>query len=86
MDRRSFIASASSAWVCGAFFTGQALAATASLSVKPTPGGPLVTPNGQFFVYSQMRHPEKVAASIQIDGLVDTPAKYSIDDLAKCRR
>ena len=83
MDRRTFIASGSSAFTCGAFFAGRSFADTASLSVKPTADGPLITPNGQFFEYSQMRHPAKLPDSIQIDGLVETAARYSIDDLAK---
>ena len=44
--------------------------------------GPLITPNGKFFVYSQMRNPDKLPTGIQIDGLVNTPARYSLDDLA----
>ena len=83
MDRRTFIASGSSALLGTALFGGKSYADTAALSVKPTAGGPLITPNGQFFLYSQMRYPEKLPASIQIDGLVDTPARYSTDDLSK---
>jgi len=82
MDRRTFLAFGSAALLGSAFSGAKALADAGSLSVKPTPGGPLVTPNGQFFLYSQMRYPAKLPASVQIDGLVDTPARYSIDDLA----
>jgi len=53
-----------------------------ALSVRPTPGGPWVTPNGQFFVYSQMRTPAKVPSSIDVDGLVTSPARYTLSDLA----
>jgi len=83
MDRRTFIASGSAALLGSALPSAKLRAQVASLSVKPTAGGPLITPNGQFFLYSQMRYPAKLPASIQIDGLVDTPARYSIDDLAK---
>jgi len=57
--------------------------AKASLSVRPTRGGPLVTPNGTFFLYSQLRYPTKLPQSVQIDGLVTTPQRLSLDDLAK---
>ncbi len=30
-----------------------------------------------------MRYPEKLPQSVQIDGLVNTPQRYSLDDLAK---
>jgi DMSO/TMAO reductase YedYZ molybdopterin-dependent catalytic subunit len=84
MNRRTFLASSSSA-ILGAVFLRHtsALAATASLSVKPTQGGPLITPNGKFFLYSQMRYPAKTPAAIDVDGLVTTPARFSLDDLAK---
>jgi DMSO/TMAO reductase YedYZ molybdopterin-dependent catalytic subunit len=58
-------------------------AAQASLSVRATPDGPLVTPNEKFFSYSQFRYPDKPPTAIQIDGLVNTPARYSLDDLSK---
>lgn len=84
MNRRTFIVSSSSA-ILGATFlrSASSFAATASLSVRPTQGGPLITPNGKFFLYSQMRYPAKVPSAIDVDGLVDTPARFSLDDLAK---
>ena len=82
MDRRTFIAAGSTALI-GSLMGGIAPSqAAASLSVRPTAGGPLVTPNGQLFLYSQLRYPDKVPQSLQIDGLVNTPARYSLDDLA----
>lgn len=57
--------------------------ADGSLSVRATPNGPLITPNGGFFVYSQMRNPPKLPPAIEIDGLVNTSARYAIEDLAK---
>jgi DMSO/TMAO reductase YedYZ molybdopterin-dependent catalytic subunit len=84
MDRRTFLASGSAAVIGTAFFSGaKSFAAPGSLSVRATPGGPLVTPNGQFFLYSEKRYPKKLPDSIQIDGLVNTPKRYSVDDLAK---
>ncbi len=47
------------------------------------PAGRWSRPTDKFFVYSQMRNPEKLPTSVQIDGLVNTPARYSLDDLAK---
>jgi DMSO/TMAO reductase YedYZ molybdopterin-dependent catalytic subunit len=83
MDRRTFIAAGSSA-LLGSMLGGiSPLHAAASLSVRPTSGGPLVTPNSQFFLYSQMRYPAKLPQNVQIDGLVNTPQRYSLDDLAK---
>ena len=81
MDRRTFLAAGSSALI-GSMLGASPSQAAASLSVRPTSGGPLVTPNGTFFLYSQMRYPAKLPQSIQIDGLVGTPARYSLDDLA----
>jgi DMSO/TMAO reductase YedYZ molybdopterin-dependent catalytic subunit len=83
MDRRRFIAS-SAKLLAGAFCFGSAdsYADAGALSVRPTPAGPLVTPNGQFFVYSQMRNPTKSPIAIDIDGLVDRPKRYSSSDLA----
>ena len=83
MNRRSFLASGSTAILGAALFGARSFAAPGALSVRATPGGPLVTPNERFFEYSQMRHPAKLPESVQIDGLVNTPARYSIDDLAK---
>jgi DMSO/TMAO reductase YedYZ molybdopterin-dependent catalytic subunit len=83
MDRRIFLASGSAALLSSAFIGGKAFADAGALSVKATPGGPLITPNGQFFLYSQMRYPATLPTSVQIDGLVDTPARYSTDDLSK---
>jgi DMSO/TMAO reductase YedYZ molybdopterin-dependent catalytic subunit len=82
MNRRIFIASGATA-ILGAALLRKSVAAPASLSVRPTAGGPLVTPNGKFFLYSQMRYPAKLPDSIQIDGLVDTPTRFAVDDLAK---
>jgi DMSO/TMAO reductase YedYZ molybdopterin-dependent catalytic subunit len=83
MDRRTFIATGSSA-LLGSMLGGVSPShAAASLSVRPTSGGPLVTPNGTFFLYSQFRYPEKLPQSVQIDGLVETPTRLSLDDLAK---
>jgi DMSO/TMAO reductase YedYZ molybdopterin-dependent catalytic subunit len=84
MDRRTFIAGTSTV-VLGTLLRGRvpAHAAPASLSVRPTKDGPLVTPNGTFFLYSQMRYPEKLPQGMQIDGLVNMPQRYSLDDLAK---
>ncbi len=83
MNCRSFIASSSG-------LIGSALllsapgshADTGALSVRATPGGPWITPNGQFFVYSQMRTPTKLPSSIDIDGLVVSPARYAVNELA----
>jgi len=83
MDRRTFIAAGSSALLGSVLGRSNAVAAPASLSVRPTSGGPLITPNGAFFLYSQMRYPAKLPTGVQIDGLVATPARYSLDDLAK---
>jgi len=83
MDRRTFIASGSSALIGSALFGAGTSAAPGALSARATPGGPLITPNGKFFLYSQLRYPEKTPDGVQIDGLVDTPARYSLDDLAK---
>lgn len=83
MDRRTFIAASSTALI-GSMLGGISPShAAASLSVRPTSGGPLITPNGTFFLYSQLRYPAKVPTGVQIDGLVNTAARYSLDDLAK---
>jgi len=82
MDRRTFIASGASA-VVGSIVGASRAVAQASLSVRATPGGPLVTPNKDFFSYSQFRYPEKLSTAIQIDGLVNTPAQYSLDEISK---
>jgi DMSO/TMAO reductase YedYZ molybdopterin-dependent catalytic subunit len=83
MDRRMFLASGSGVLAGAALFGAKAFAAPGSLSVKPTAGGPLITPNGKFFLYSQLRYPAKLPASVQIDGLVNTQTRFSLDDLAK---
>lgn len=83
MDRRTFIAASSSALIGGMLGGVSPSHATASLSVRPTAGGPLVTPNDQFFLYSEMRYPAKLPTGVQIDGLVNTPTRFSVDDLAK---
>ena len=84
MDRRKFVSLSSTA-VLGTILlpTSRSFADAGSLTVRATPGGPLVTPNGKFFVYSQMRDPVDVPSSIQIDGLVNMPARYSTSDLAR---
>ncbi|MDE2228607.1 MAG: molybdopterin-dependent oxidoreductase [Alphaproteobacteria bacterium] len=83
MDRRTFLASASSV-ILGGMLAGMrsADADAGSLAVRATPSGPLITPNGRFFVYSQMRDPARLSAGIQIDGLVGAAARYSLADLA----
>ena len=65
MDRRTFIAAGTTS-VFGAMLFGasQSSADAGSLSVRATPGGPLITPSDKFFVYSQMRNPDKVPAGI----------------------
>jgi DMSO/TMAO reductase YedYZ molybdopterin-dependent catalytic subunit len=83
MDRRTFLASGSTALLGTALFGGKAIADAGALSVRPTAGGPLITPNDKFFLYSQMRYPAKVPTSVQIDGMVDTPARYAVDDIEK---
>ena len=83
MDRRTFIAASSTALLGGMLGGISPSQAKASLSVRPTIGGPLVTPNGTFFLYSQLRYPAKTPTGVQIDGLVTTPQRYSLDDLAK---
>ncbi len=84
MDRRTFVAASASTLLGATLFgTAKSNADAGSLSVRATAGGPLITPKDKFFVYSQMRNPEKVPTSIQIDGLVNTPARYSLDDLAR---
>jgi DMSO/TMAO reductase YedYZ molybdopterin-dependent catalytic subunit len=83
MNRRSFVASSSS--LIGSMLllsSSKGRADAGALSVRPTPGGPWVTPNGQFFVYSQMRTPAKAPSSIDVDGLVASPARYTLSELA----
>jgi sulfite dehydrogenase (cytochrome) subunit A len=83
MNRRSFVASSSGLLGSVLLRTArEARADTGALSVRATPGGPLITPNGQFFVYSQMRTPSKLPSSIDIDGLVASPARYAVSELA----
>ena len=83
MNRRTFLASSAAAALGATFLRhSSAYAATASLSARPTPGGPLVTPNGQFFLYSQMRYPATLPQAVEVDGLVATPTRFSLDDLA----
>jgi DMSO/TMAO reductase YedYZ molybdopterin-dependent catalytic subunit len=82
MNRRTFLASSSLAILGATFLRNAASAATGALSVRATPNGPLITPNGKFFQYSQMRYPAKVPDAIQVDGLVNTPTRFSLDDLA----
>lgn len=82
MNRRDFIAASSTA-LAGALLLDRATAYAdgGALSVRATPGGPLVTPTKSCFIYSQMRDPAKLPSTIDIDGLVGTPARYSISDL-----
>ncbi|MDA8050538.1 MAG: molybdopterin-dependent oxidoreductase [Rhodospirillales bacterium] len=83
MKRREFCSAAgAAAFAVAVSATAKTMANPGSLSVRPTPGGPLVTPRGEFFVYSQMRTPPERAASIQFDGLVRRPRRYSEADLA----
>ena len=81
MNRRTFVGSGSAA-ILGAMLPRRSVADAGSLSVRATSGGPLVTPGGKFFVYSQLRNPATLPSSISIDGLVDTPARYGMADLA----
>jgi DMSO/TMAO reductase YedYZ molybdopterin-dependent catalytic subunit len=82
MNRRNFIASCSSTMLGAVVFgSRKSSAATASLSVRATEGGPLVTPNGQFFLYSMKGYPAKTPTSITVDGLVSTPTRFSLEDL-----
>ena len=84
MDRRTFVAAGSTALIGGMLGSSlRSYAAPGALSVRATPGGPLITPKDKFFIYSQQRNPEKTPTGIQIDGLVNTPTRYSLDDLAK---
>lgn len=82
MNRRNFIASSTST-ILGAmvFAPRKSSAATASLSVRATEGGPLVTPHGQFFLYSMKGYPAKTPTSITVDGLVSTPTRFGLDEL-----
>ena len=84
MHRRTFIATGTSA-LLGSMFgvLPSSSAAQAGLSVRATKNGPLVTPNDKFFGYSQLRYPEELPTGIQIDGLVNAPAQYSLDELSK---
>ena len=84
MDRRTFVTVGSTALIAS-LLGGQraSFAAPGALSVSATPGGPLITPKDKIFLYSQRRYPEKAPSGIEIDGLVNTPARYSVDDLAK---
>ncbi len=84
MDRRNFIASGTSALASAMLLrTRKSFADAGALSVRATPNGPLITPNGKFFIYCQMRTPENPPSAIDIDGLVASPARYGVDDLAR---
>jgi DMSO/TMAO reductase YedYZ molybdopterin-dependent catalytic subunit len=84
MDRRAFVSIGTCAFLGSIFGASPSTAAArASLSVRATPNGPLVTPNDKFFGYSQFRYPEKLPTGVQIDGLVNAPAQYSLDELSK---
>jgi DMSO/TMAO reductase YedYZ molybdopterin-dependent catalytic subunit len=83
VNRRAFVAS--SAGLIGSALllsSSHGRADAGRLSVQPTSGGPWITPNGKFFVYSQMRTPPKLPATIDIDGLVTSPARYAVTELA----
>jgi DMSO/TMAO reductase YedYZ molybdopterin-dependent catalytic subunit len=82
MKRKVFVSSTTAAML-GTIVSGASAqpAGRSALSVRPTIGGPLITPNESFFVYSQMRTPAQQAVSVQIDGLVDTATRYDESDL-----
>jgi DMSO/TMAO reductase YedYZ molybdopterin-dependent catalytic subunit len=84
MDRRTFIAGSSTV-VLGTMLGGRvpSFAAPASLSVRPTKDGPLITPTDKFFVYSQQRNPATLPDTVEINGLVDTPTRFGLDELAR---
>lgn len=83
MNCRTFVAGSATA-ILGPMLPGasKSFGETASLSVRASANGPLITPNGKFFIYSQMRNPAKLPTSVDIDGLVNTPTRYSLADLA----
>ncbi len=84
MNCRAVIAAGSTALFGSMLFDAvKAFGADGSLSARATPNGPLITPNGKFFVYSQMRNPATIPSAIQIDGLVNASARYTVDDLGK---
>jgi DMSO/TMAO reductase YedYZ molybdopterin-dependent catalytic subunit len=83
MNRRRFNATGASAIFTAMLGASKSDAQVASLSVRATPDGPLVTPNEKFFSYSKFRYPETFPTTIRIDGLVDTPIQYSLDELSK---
>ncbi len=90
MVRDRFIRGASGALLSLPLLGEAAQGDLGSLSAQATPE-PLVTPNGKFFEYSQMRMPTKAATraaggAIEIDGLVDRPSRISYDDLAHLPR
>jgi len=82
MNRRAFIASSSSLIATALFSSSKDRTTAGALSVRPTPGGPLVTPNGKSFVYSQMGMPPKLPSTIDIDGLVGSPRRYAVSEVA----
>jgi len=83
MNRRAFIAFGGAAILGPMLFdSAKSYADAGALSARETAGGPLITPNAKFFLYSEKRYPEKGPSAIDIDGLVATPARYSVDDLA----
>jgi DMSO/TMAO reductase YedYZ molybdopterin-dependent catalytic subunit len=82
MKRKVFVSSTTAAML-GTMVSGASAqpAGGGALSGRPTSGGPLVTPNDSFFVYSQMRTPAQQAVNVQIDGLVENATRYSESDL-----
>jgi DMSO/TMAO reductase YedYZ molybdopterin-dependent catalytic subunit len=82
VNRRSLIASGSTALLGATLFrTARAAPDTGSLSARPTAGGPVVTPVRDCFAYSEMRLPAATPASIDVDGLVNTPTRFSVAEL-----
>ena len=82
MKRKVFVSSTTAAML-GTKVSGASAqpAGSGALSVRPTIGGPLVTPNDAFFVYSQMRTAARQVVNVQIDGLVENATRYSESDL-----
>jgi DMSO/TMAO reductase YedYZ molybdopterin-dependent catalytic subunit len=81
MNRRLFTISTATALLSATLGAAPKGADDGALSVIPTSGGPLVTPNGHFFVYSQMRTPATLPSKIQVDGLVEKAASFGEADL-----
>jgi DMSO/TMAO reductase YedYZ molybdopterin-dependent catalytic subunit len=82
MNRQAFISAGAVAMFGATPFGASAQAAGGgTLSVRPTPGGALVTPSDKLFVYSQMRTPAQTPVNIQIDGLVENATRFVASDL-----